>query len=109
MKPGAFDLPVIWRGCDWPAIIFKWKKVDGTPFDLNGWLPYAKSQRIDFNPQIADSPGGVTTISLTKAQTKLLRLGVESWDWIWVYTPDGKEYPPILAGRVEIKDPTTEV
>lgn len=110
MKPGKLDLPVIWRGCDYAAIIFKWKTVNGEPFDLTGWTPRAKSQNIDFHPTVTDPRGGITEIKLTRLETENLRLGVEQWDWVWTYGLNGQTgaIPPILSGSVQIKQPITD-
>jgi hypothetical protein len=110
MKPGKFDLPIIWRGCDYPVITFKWKNVDGTPFPISGFTPVVRSVSIDFHPIVADAPNGVITISLTRDKTAGFKLGVEAWDWVWVYylsTP-AITYPPVLAGKVEVKDPVSK-
>lgn len=105
MKPGKLDLPVVWRGCDYAPVIFRWKDLNGEPFNLTGWTPRARSISINFNPIITNPLGGETKISLTKEQTANLRLGVEPWDWVW---ENGcSRIPPTLAGNVEIKDPTT--
>lgn len=110
MKPGRVDLPPIWRGSDYLPIVFRWKDGNGNPFNLTGWLPFAQSTNINFNPVITDPVNGVTQFSLSSAQTGATRLGIESWDWIWLQanvTPN-ITYPPILSGKVEIKDPTSD-
>lgn len=108
MKPAKVDLPTLWRGLDYPEIIFKWKDSDGNPFDLTGWTPYATSTNIDLAPQITDAPGGVTTISKTKLETVKVKLGTEQWDWVWK-DPQGFEWPPALSGVLPIKEATTEL
>lgn len=105
MKPGKLDLPTIWRGCDYATIVMRWKDLDGEPFNLTGWTARAQSLNVAFNVFVANAEAGVTGMNLTKAQTATLRLGKEPWDWIW--ENNGSRLPPILAGMVEIKDPTT--
>ena len=107
MKPGKLDLPTIWRGCDYAAITFIWKNQDGTPFDLTGWTPFAQSLNINLKPLVTDAPNGVTQIALSRIDTENLRLGTESWDWIF-QNIDGTTLPPLLAGQVTIKEPTTQ-
>lgn len=105
MKPGKLDLPTIWRGCTWPVITLTWLDSNGDPIDLTGWTPSAHSKSINLNAAVTDAVNGVTTISLTKTQTANLKLGEEQWDWIW--SNNGTKLPPLLAGTVKIKEPTT--
>jgi hypothetical protein len=111
MLPGKYDLPTIWRGSDYSAITFTWLGTNGAPFDLTNWQPYAKSKQIDFQPIVTDAINGVTIIQLSRLQTQDLKLGNESWDWIWTY-PTGGPFtvitPPVLAGVVQIKEPETK-
>lgn len=108
MQPGPLNLPTIWRGSDWGPVILKWKDQNGNPINLNGWTPRAHSLNIDLNPQIVDPGNGVTTLSLTAAQTSDAILGVESWDWIWERIgPPSYRFPPFLSGKVPIKQPQT--
>lgn len=110
MKPGKLDLPTIWRGCDWGPVTLKWKDQNGDPIDLTGWQPKAESLNIDLNPEITNAVSGITTLSLSRVETANLRLGVESWDWIWEHLdPGAYRYPPFLAGKVPIKEPQTRV
>lgn len=106
MTPAPVNLPTIWRGCSWGPVIFKWKGVDGGPFDLTGWQVKAESLNVNLNAQITDAVQGITTLSLVKTATAPLSLGVETWDWIWI-NPSGYRYPPFLAGKVPIKEPQT--
>jgi len=108
MKPGKLDLPTIWRGCDWGPVILKWKDQSGTPLDVTYWQAVAQSLNINLNPSVTDGAGGVTQLSLTKVQTANLKLGLESWDWIWQRPLGEYRYPPFLAGKVEIKQPTSK-
>jgi len=110
MKPGKLDLPTIWRGCDWGPVTLKWKDRNGEPIDVSAFRAIARSLNIDLNPQITDPVGGVTTLSLSKAATAELKLGVESWDWLWEHntTPTDYRFPPFLAGKVAIKQPTSK-
>lgn len=105
MKPGKLDLPTIWRGCDWGPVVLKWKDVNGDPANLSGWQIVAQSLNIDLNPSITDVESGETHLSLTKDDTAELKLGVESWDWIW--QDENYRYPPFLAGKVEVKEPVS--
>lgn len=107
MRPAKVDLPTIWRGCDWGPVTFKWKDQDGQPINLSGWTPRATSLNINLNAVITDAVNGVTTISLTKLQTAGIKLGVESWDWIWENLTNPYRYPPFLAGKVPIREPNT--
>jgi len=109
MTPGKLDLPIIWRGCDYAPIIFKWKDPNGNPFPLWGWVPYARSINVDLLPVVTDYNNGIAQISLTRTQTFGLALGVEQWDWLWYREGDNITYPPILSGRVEIKEPVSEI
>lgn len=104
MIPGQLNLPVIWRGTDYPTVTLRWKDVNGDPFNLSGWTPYAKTQDFDFVVTVTDAPNGVTTITLAKADTASLKLGVRGWDWTWVHnSAPAYTWPPFLAGKVEVK------
>lgn len=46
-------------------------------------------------------------MALTKDETALLRLGSESWDWIWQRIQGQFRFPPFLSGKVVIKDPVS--
>jgi hypothetical protein len=105
MKPAKFDLPTIWRGCDWGPVTLKWKDKNGAPINLSGWQPKAQSLNINLNAVIMDALGGITQISLDRVQTANLRLGVEGWDWLWERTALPYRFPPFLAGKVPIKEP----
>lgn len=107
MKPAQLNLPTIWRGCDWPAVVLNWKDLNGNPVDLTGWTPSAKSLRINLNAEVTDAVNGVTQLVLSKTQTAALTLGKEEWDWIWTRDSDGYKFPPFLTGTVPIKEPTT--
>ena len=109
MKPGPLNLPTIWRGCDWQEIIFKWKDGSGNPFNLALWVPVVQTRTgVSLNPVITDSPNGVTKISLPRATTAAMKLGVEQWDWVWAYAGSPSQvYPPILSGNVIIAQPDT--
>jgi hypothetical protein len=110
MKPGKLDLPTIWRGCDWGPVTFKWKDANGVALNVSQFRPVAKSLNIDLNPTVTDPAGGVVTLSLTRDETANLRLGTESWDWIWEHnrTPTDYRFPPFLAGQVAIRQPTSK-
>lgn len=105
IKPGKLDLPTIWRGCDWGPVIFKWKDQNGNPLDVSQWQAVVQSLNINLNPSITDGPGGVTQIALNRAQTSVIKQGVEAWDWIWQRPEGTYRYPPFLSGKVEIKEP----
>jgi hypothetical protein len=111
MKPAKLDLPTIWRGCDWGPVTLKWKDADGLPIDLTGWQCRAQSLNIFLGAAITDITGGVTTMTLSKEETALFNLGVESWDWIWEHFDSGGlvdyRYPPFLSGKVAIKESQT--
>lgn len=107
MKPGKLDLPPIWRGCDWGPVIFKWKDQNGDPLDVSQWQAVVQSLNINLNPSITDGPNGVTQIALTRAQTSVIKQGVEAWDWIWQRPQGTYRYPPFLSGKVEIKEPVS--
>jgi hypothetical protein len=107
MKPAPVDLPTIWRGCTWEAVILKWKDRNGHPIPLGDWTPVATTAQFSLNarktPDQTNHPGE-TTMSLTKEQTTALKLGVHQWNWLWV-NGDGTIPPPFLAGIVEVKNP----
>jgi hypothetical protein len=107
MKPGKLDLPPIWRGCDWGPVTLKWKDQNGDPIDVRQWQAVAQSLNINLNPSMPDGENGVTQLALTRAQTASLKLGVESWDWIWQRPLGTYRYPPFLSGSVEIKEPVS--
>ncbi len=110
MKPGTYDLPIIWRGSTYPAITFTWLDAAGNPTNLNGWIPRARSRSIDFNPQIVDPDAGTVTISFTQYQTANFKLGVELYDWIWELpgtNGNAIRTVPYLQGKVQVKDPST--
>ena len=105
MIPGKLDLPTIWRGCDWPAIILTWKDQNGVPFDLTGWFAIAWSRNVNLNASITDPVNGVTQIILDHTQTASLALGEEIWNWIFEYVSTGFVLPPLLSGKLIIKEP----
>lgn len=108
MKPAPLDLPTIWRGCDWGPVILKWKDPNGDPINVSGWRPRAESLNINLNARITNLAQGITQMSLDRAQTANLKLGVETWDWIWEQLSNGQfRYPPFLSGKVAIKEPQT--
>ena len=115
MKPAPVDLPTIWRGCDWGPITLKWKDGQGNPLDVSGFTPQADSLNIDLHASfVTDGTDGATKLLLGRDQTINLKLGIEKWDWIWKRQSGNPpvvtyRYPPLLAGRVEIKDPTSTV
>lgn len=106
MKPGHYDLPIIWRGSTYTAIIFTWLDTAGNPINLTGWTPRARSLNIDFNPQIVSATAGTTSISFSKEETANMKLGVEEWDWVFESVL-GQRSGPLLSGFVTIKDPAT--
>jgi hypothetical protein len=106
MKPAPVDLPIIWRGCDWAAIVLRWKDGNGDPINLTGWIPYAFTNEFDLHASINDVTQGVTQMTLNTQQTAILKLGVYHWNWIWSYPPTSANLPPLLAGKVEVKEPT---
>jgi hypothetical protein len=112
MKPAKLDLPTIWRGCDWGPVTLKWKDKDGIGVNLAGWQCRAQSLNIFLGAAITESAHGVTTLSLSRGETALFKLGVESWDWIWEHVDHhgivDYRFPPFLAGKVQIKDPVTK-
>jgi hypothetical protein len=105
MLPAKINLPVIWRGCDWAATTFRWKNADGLPINVSAWTPFVETEDFSLNPVKTDPTGGTVSLSLTKEQTATLKLGVYSWDWIW--QSNGSRLPPLIGGRVEVKQPTT--
>lgn len=105
MIPGPLNLPVIWRGADYPAVTLVWKDANGNPFNLAGWTPHAKTNDFDLNAEVTDATNGVTKISLTHTLTSPLKLGVRSWDWTWENENVSPSYtwPPFLSGKIEVK------
>src|SRR5215471_20956428 len=105
MLAGRVDLPDIWRGLDWPAVTLIWKDSNGDPFNLTGYIPFAQTSRFDLRPVVLDPPNGVTTISLPRAITASLPIGVFNWDWLWKNVPDDFVFPRyFLFGEVEVRD-----
>lgn len=108
MIPGHLDLPTIWRGCDWPPITMRWKDQNGNPMNLAGYTPLATANNsYNLNPVVTDEANGVTQISMTKEQTKSVKLGEMSWDWIWIRNSPPLRYPPHLSGKIPVKEPNT--
>lgn len=109
MKPGKLDLPTIWRGCTWSPVLLKWKNENGTPFNLNGWTPYASTRGgFSLNAVVTNAADGETRISMPRVLTEQMPLGVQQWDWVWWQNaPTGTKYPPILSGTVLVDQPTT--
>jgi hypothetical protein len=105
MMPFVFDLPPIYRGCDYQQIIMHWKDGNGDPKTLSGWTPYCTTRRFDLNARILNSANGTTKIALTRAQTANLKLGMEYWDWVWLNDFTTQISGPYLSGRVEVKEP----
>jgi len=106
MTPGRLDLPTVWRGCDYADIIMQWKDQNGIPFNLDGWVPSAFTRSgVNLNARVTDASSGFTRMSMTQEQTAAMRLGVDAWDWIW--TGGGVTQPPVLAGKIEVKEPYT--
>jgi len=105
MKPGNLNLPIIWRGCDWDIITFKWKDLDGNPFNLTNWFPFASTTKFSLGARVTDAVHGVTVISLGHDATRELKQGEYEWSWLWSYLPTGIITPPVLAGRVIVKTP----
>src|SRR5215472_7008835 len=104
MKPGRADLPTIWRGCNYAAIIFQWKDQNNNPCDLTGWTPTAFTRNgVNLNAIVTQAVNGFSQISLTQVQTATVRLGADDWNWFWEH--GGVIYPPILYGKVEAKEP----
>jgi hypothetical protein len=89
------------------TITFRWLDAAGDPINLTQWTPRAKSLSIDFNPVVTDPVNGEVQIALSRAETIDLPLGIERWDWIFIFVT-GNVTPPLLAGSVEIKEPVTE-
>lgn len=110
MKPGKYDLPTIWRGCDWLPITIIWKDGDGNPVNLNGKTPFVKTNGgFNLNPGILDAANGVTVLSLPKSYTSDIPVGDQQWDWIWWENyPNGVKYPPFLFGTVPVREPKTD-
>jgi len=109
MIPAPLELPPIYRGCDWPAIILVWEDQDGDPIDITNFTPYCQTVNgVDLNPAKTDAPNGATTLSMDKEQTATLKLGKFDWDWIWKETGDnGTKYPPFLYGSILVLEPKT--
>ena len=110
MTPGPLQLPTIWRGCTWQPTLLKWKDANGNPFDLTGWVGFAQTRSGNsLNVATTNVAGGETTVSMSFEETAAMKLGVEQWDWVWVYDlggPDEVRYPPILYGTVLVDQPT---
>jgi hypothetical protein len=109
VKAGTYNLPIIWRGSTYNAIVFTWLDGNGNPFDITNWTPIAQSLNIDLAPQVIDAPSGTTSISFTQVETANLKLGVESWDWVFESVDGLTRTSPLLSGTVEVKDPVTTV
>lgn len=105
MMPYVMDLPPIYKGCTWPAIILSWKAPGGGPMTLTGWTPYCTTKHFNLNAVVLDTTRGTTRISLSRLETVPLKLGVEYWDWVWVNNFDTSITVPHLAGRVEVRQP----
>jgi hypothetical protein len=105
MKPAPVDLPIIWRLCTWEPVILNWKDTSGNPIDLTDWIPVANTKDFSLNAiRVGDYTLGKTQISLTRAQTATLKMGVYQWMWYFINV-DGTIPPPFLAGSVEVKQP----
>ncbi len=102
--PAKIDLPVIWRGCTWLPTVFHWKDADGQTINTGMWTPFVETRDFSLNPVKIST--GVVSLSLTKEATASLKLGLYSWDWIW-QSNDGSRLPPLIGGKVEVKEPTT--
>jgi hypothetical protein len=109
VKAGTYNLPIIWRGSSYPEIVFTWLDANGNPIDITNWTPLAQSLNIDLSPQIVDPVGGVTSISFSQTETANLKLGVESWDWVFESNDGLTRSTPLLSGTVEVKDPVTNI
>lgn len=109
MKPGHLDLPTIWRGCIYQAVKMAWQDAEGNPIDLTGWRPRAYARDFQFDVQVTNYRGGLTTLSLPASATAKLDLGVSDWDFIW-WEPvaPGTVSKPFLSGKVEVKEPVTD-
>ena len=103
MKPAQVDLPTIWRNCNWDQVLFYWLDQDGDAFDLTGWQFNAETPQFSLMPTIVNASGGVTSVAMAPSGTTLLRLGVHRWN-CWFTPPDLRATPPLLAGKVEVKD-----
>lgn len=104
MIPGRYDLPVIWRFCDWGPIALTWLDANGHPINLTRWFPLAQTKDFFLNAVKTDAVNGVTQISLTKEETAVLALGVYQWDWMFTLDT-GRVIQPLLSGTVEVKEP----
>lgn len=108
MKPGKLNLPIIWRGCDWPVITLIWKDLNGNPIDLTDWRPYASTNKFVLNAQVTDPPNGVTQMVLSNEETTDMALGEQPWSWLFQQISTGAVLPPLLSGMVTVKQPTTK-
>jgi len=108
MKPFPVDLPIIWRGSGYDTIYFYWKDVSGANFNLTGWQFFAQTDQFDLNGVISAPANGITIIGLNNTQTAALNLGVFNWN-CWFRDPNGRVTPPLLAGKVPIRDRNTIV
>ena len=109
MKPASVDLPTIWRGSDWAAVFFYWKDQNGNPFNLTGWTFRAQTKDFDLHGQIQPpATSGLTAVILTHEVTGTFSLGVETWN-CWFIDPTGNVSPPLLGGKVEVKEKITTI
>lgn len=103
MKPAIIELPDLYRGCVYPAIIFHWKDLNGEPFSLFGWVPICFAREFSFNARVTDAQHGESRMVINKEATATIKLGRQAWDFIWVTGTN--IWPPILSGVITVREP----
>jgi hypothetical protein len=73
---------------------------------VTNWQAVAQSLNIDLNPPSPMVSRELPVVSY-RAQTARLKLGTEAWDWLWQRPAGEYRFPPFLAGKVAIKQPTS--
>ena len=72
---------------------------------LSGWTPFCTTRHFNLNAVVVDPTQGITRIAMTRLQTVPLKLGTETWDWVWVNNFDTTITVPHLAGKIEVRQP----
>lgn len=71
--------------------------------NLNGWIPLCYAKEFSFNAEVVNYNTAQTRIVLNQVFTRELRLGRQSWDFLWINA--GFVYPPVLSGVVTVREP----